>query len=234
VADAGSPIGRRIFLGLVGAGALGVLFGAKVQDVLAGLVPKNDPTGISALLPIGDHFRFYTITSGFPKRATQDYKLTVNGLVDKPFTLTYDELRAMAPTMLTKDFQCVTGWRVPNTHWTGVKLADLLDRAGVQAKGTALRFTSFDGAYTESLTMDQARRPDVMVAYDLEGKPLSSDHGGPARLYVAPMYGYKSCKWLSGIEVVDHVIPGYWEENGYDVDGWVGASNGRDDQPTSP
>ena len=234
MADAGSPIGRRIFLGLVGAGALGVLFGAKVQDVLAGLVPKNDPTGISALLPIGDHFRFYTITSGFPKRATQDYKLTVNGLVDKPFTLTYDELRAMAPTMLTKDFQCVTGWRVPNTHWTGVKLADLLDRAGVQAKGTALRFTSFDGAYTESLTMDQARRPDVMVAYDLEGKPLSSDHGGPARLYVAPMYGYKSCKWLSGIEVVDHVIPGYWEENGYDVDGWVGASNGRDDQPTSP
>ena len=234
MADAGSPIGRRIFLGLVGAGALGVLFGAKVQDVLADLVPKNDPTGISALLPIGDHFRFYTITSGFPKRATQDYKLTVNGLVDKPFTLTYDELRAMAPTMLTKDFQCVTGWRVPNTHWTGVKLADLLDRAGVQAKGTALRFTSFDGAYTDSLTMDQARRPDVMVAYDLEGKPLSSDHGGPARLYVAPMYGYKSCKWLSGIEVVDHVIPGYWEENGYDVDGWVGASNGRDDQPTSP
>ena len=53
------------------------------------------------------------------------------------------------------------------------------------------------------------------------------------RLYVAPMYGYKSCKWLDGIEVVDHVIPGYWENEGYDVDGWVGRSNGRDDQPTS-
>ena len=79
----------------------------------------------------------------------------------------------------------------------------------------------------------QARRDDVIVAYELEHKPISSDHGGPVRLYVAPMYGYKSCKWLSGIEVVDHVIPGYWENLGYDVDGWVGRSNGRDDQPTS-
>jgi DMSO/TMAO reductase YedYZ molybdopterin-dependent catalytic subunit len=87
--------------------------------------------------------------------------------------------------------------------------------------------------YTESLTLDQARRADVLVAYDLDGQPLSSDHGGPARLYVAPMYGYKSCKWLDSIQVVDSVVPGYWEQEGYDVDGWVGRSNGRDDQPTS-
>ncbi len=104
----------------------------------------------------------------------------------------------------------------------------------MQPNAKALRFTSFDGTYTESLTLDQARRADVIVAYDLDGKPLSSDHGGPVRMYVAPMYGYKSCKWLDGIEVVDHVIPGYWEaEGGYDVDGWVGRSNGRDDEPTS-
>ena len=77
-------------------------------------------------------------------------------------------------------------------HWTGVRLSDLLDRAGVQPEATALRFVSFDGAYTESLTLEQARRPDVMVAYKLEDTSLSSDHGGPVRLYVAPMYGYKS------------------------------------------
>jgi DMSO/TMAO reductase YedYZ molybdopterin-dependent catalytic subunit len=222
-----------VFLGLIGAGALGVVFGAKASDLLARLAPKHDPTGLTTLLPIGDHFRFYTVTSGFPQRATNDYRLSVNGLVDKPFTLTYDELRAIPPTMLTKDFQCVTGWRVPNVHWTGVKLADLLDRAGVQAKGKALRFISFDGVYTESLTLDQARRDDVIVAYDLDNKPLSSDHGGPVRLYVAPMYGYKSCKWLSGIEVVEGVVPGYWENEGYDIDGWVGRSNGRSDRPTS-
>ncbi len=226
--DRGSPIGRRVFLGLIGAGAAGVLFGARVQDFLAGHTPKA-----ASFLPIGDHFRFYTVTDGFPKRAPQVYRLTVKGLVQRPFTLTYDELRAMPPTMITKDFQCVTGWRVRNVRWTGVRLSHLLDKAGVQTAGKALRFTSFDGVYTESLTLDQARREDVIVAYDLEGKPLSSDHGGPARLYVAPMYGYKSCKWLDGIEVVDHVIPGYWENDGYDVDGWVGRSNGRDDQPTS-
>jgi DMSO/TMAO reductase YedYZ molybdopterin-dependent catalytic subunit len=232
VTEAGSPIGRRVFLGLVGAGALGVLFGARVSDFLANAT-KNDPTGLSAIIPIGDHFRFYTVTSGFPKRATKDYTLTVDGLVDEPFTLTYAELRAMPPTLLTKDFQCVTGWRVLDTKWTGVKLSQLLERAGVKANARALRFVSFDGVYTESLTLEQALRPDVIVAYDLDGNPLSSDHGGPARLYVAPMYGYKSCKWLARIEVVDRVIPGYWEDEGYDVDGWVGRSNGRDDKPTS-
>ena len=55
---------------------------------------------------------------------------------------------------------------------------------------------------------------------------VTHDHGGPVRLYVAPMYGYKSVKWLSGIEVTEDV-PGYWEHRGYDVDGFVGSSNGR-------
>jgi DMSO/TMAO reductase YedYZ molybdopterin-dependent catalytic subunit len=157
----------------------------------------------------------------------------VRGLVDTPLELNYDELRALPPTHLTKDFQCVTGWRVPEVKWSGVRLGDLLDRAGVKPEAQALRFTSFDGTYTESLTLAQARRPDVIVAYQLEGSDLSSEHGGPVRLYVAPMYGYKSIKWLDGIELTAKVKPGYWEDLGYDVDGWVGRSNGRDDDPTS-
>ena len=142
----------------------------------------------------------------------------------------------MPPTALTKDFQCVTGWRVHDVKWRGVRVADLLDRAGVQPRGKAVVFGSFDGAYTESLTLDQARRDDVIVAYQLDGKPISSLHGGPVRLYVAPMYGYKSLKWLERIEVVDALDdptdPGFWENNGYDTDAWVGMSNGRSDAPT--
>jgi DMSO/TMAO reductase YedYZ molybdopterin-dependent catalytic subunit len=99
----------------------------------------------------------------------------------------------------------------------------------VQDSARALRIHSFDGAYTESLTLTQARRPDVIVAYRLDGDDISDAHGGPARLYVAPMYGYKSLKWLDRIEVVDRVRPGYWEVRGYDVDAWVGRSNGRSD-----
>ncbi len=230
----GTPIGRRVFLGVLGVGAAGVLWGAKAQDWLenavAPLVAK-DGTGLSAFLPIG-RFRIYTVTGDLPDRSKAEYKLRVEGLVDQPYTLTYDELTALPPTRLTRDFQCVTGWRVHDVKWKGVLLSDLLDRAGVKPEGKAIRFKSFDGAYTESLTMSQARRKDVIVAYKLEGDDISAEHGGPARLYVAPMYGYKSIKWLDTIEVTAEVFPGYWQHYGYDVDAWVGRSNGRDDQAT--
>jgi DMSO/TMAO reductase YedYZ molybdopterin-dependent catalytic subunit len=224
VTEPGAPVGRRVFLGLVGLGALGVVFGKPVQDWLSDVTPRSD------LLPV-QGFRYYTVTGEFPERTPQEYRLMVHGLVEHPYTLTYGELRALPRVEMTKDFQCVTGWRVDDVHWTGVLLSTLLDRAGVKPEAQALRFTSFDGAYTESLTLEQARRSDVIVAYDLDRKPLSSNHGGPARLYVAPMYGYKSCKWLDGIEVVDKVIPGYWERRGYDVDAWIGGSNDRSDPP---
>jgi DMSO/TMAO reductase YedYZ molybdopterin-dependent catalytic subunit len=219
---------------LLGVGAAGVLLGARVQDWLErelGPLISKDGTGLASLLPIG-RFRIYTVTGGLPSRSRADYKLRVDGLVDQPFTLTYDELVAMPPTKLTRDFQCVTGWRVPDVEWKGVRVSALLDRAGVQSNATALKFHSFDGAYTESLTVAQARRDDVIVAYQFEGSELSDEHGGPARLYVAPMYGYKSCKWLDRIELTKHVEEGYWEVRGYDVDGWVGRSNGRDDDAT--
>jgi DMSO/TMAO reductase YedYZ molybdopterin-dependent catalytic subunit len=228
------PVGRRVFLGLVGLGAAGVLLGARVQDWLErelGPLIAKDGTGLASLLPIG-RFRIYTVTGSLPSRSRADYTLRVGGLVDRPFEVTYDELVAMPPTKLTRDFQCVTGWRVTDVEWKGVRLADLLDRAGVQSSAKALRLHSFDGAYTESLSLDQARRKDVIVAYQLEGSPLSDEHGGPVRLYVAPMYGYKSLKWLDRIELTTHVQEGYWEIRGYDVDAWVGRSNGRDDSAT--
>jgi len=230
----GAPIGRRVVLGLLAAGAIGVVAGSRIQnwleDVVAPVVSK-DGTGLSSLLPIG-RFRIYTVTGGLPSIDTSKYKLKVGGLVDTPTTYSYADLRAMEPTNLTRDFQCVTGWRVSDVKWRGVKLRDLLDTVGVAEGARAVRFYSFDGAYSESLTLEQARRNDVMVAYELEGKELSAAHGGPVRLYVAPMYGYKSIKWLGGIELVKNVVPGYWEQRGYDVDAWVGRSNGRDDDAT--
>jgi DMSO/TMAO reductase YedYZ molybdopterin-dependent catalytic subunit len=219
---------------VLGVGAAGILWGAKAQDWLeravAPIVAK-DGTGLSAFLPIG-RFRIYTVTGDLPSKSKAAWRLHVNGLVDQPYTLTYDELRAMPTTRLTKDFQCVTGWRVHDVKWVGVRLSDVLDRAGVKADAKAIRFKSFDGTYTESLTLSQARRKDVIVAYQMEGGDISAEHGGPVRLYVAPMYGYKSCKWLDTIELTDKVEPGYWEHYGYDVDGWVGRSNGRDDDAT--
>ena len=229
--EVGTPVGRRVFLGLLGIGTIGVFAGSGISNWLQ-RIAKDDKTGILGILPGGGGWRYYTVTDGYPNRATVDYTLRVSGLVDRPFTLSYDELRALPATKLDRDFQCVTGWRVLGVKWKGVRVADLLDRAGVTPDAKALRLTSFDGAYTESLTLEQARRDDVIVAYQLDGKQISSDHGGPVRLYVAPMYGYKSVKWLDGIDVVREVIPGYWERRGYDIDAWVGESNGRNDERT--
>ncbi|MBO0729493.1 MAG: molybdopterin-dependent oxidoreductase [Acidimicrobiaceae bacterium] len=232
--NGGKPIGRRVILGMLGLGGLGVLVGSKVQSGIdAALAPlqRIDPTGLSSLIP-GTGFQYYTVTDGYPSESDAAYRLTVDGLVDTPTVYTLADLQAMPATRLVRDFQCVTGWRVPKVHWEGVALSVLLDRAGVHPGGTDLRFWSFDGEYTESLTMDQARRPDVIVAYSMLGGPVSRAHGGPVRLYVAPMYGYKSCKWLKRIEVVNRVYPGYWEQEGYDINGWVGRSNGRNDPPT--
>jgi DMSO/TMAO reductase YedYZ molybdopterin-dependent catalytic subunit len=102
-----------------------------------------------------------------------------------------------------------------------VRLADLLRAAGPTSGATAVRFHSFDGTYTESMSLEQANRPDVLVALRMLGGPVSHDHGGPARIYAASLYGYKSTKWLSGIELTRKAVPGYWEHRGYGVDGTI-------------
>ena len=232
----GRPLGRRVLLGTLGLGALGVITAPALQKGMEGFlgaVSGKDPTGLTGLLPNGGGFRYYSVTASVPNKNAETYRLTVDGLVDKPTSYTLADLRALPQTRMVKDVQCVTGWRVPGTPFEGVRLSRLLDAAGVRAKAGAVRFTCFDGAYTESLTIEQARRSDILVALRMQDKPLSHDHGGPVRLYVAPMYFYKSAKWLSGITVTEHVKPGYWEDRGYDVDAWVGKSNGRDDAPTS-
>ena len=232
--DKGSPIGRRVVLGMLGLGAAGVVVGSRVQNVLNDAIAplqKADPTGLTGLLP-GDYFRIYTVTDGYPVQTPDQYRLVVDGLVKKPLELHLADLQQMPATSLVKDFQCVTGWRVTGVHWKGVLLSTLLAEAGVQATAAALTLGSFDGVYTESLTLSEALRDDVIVAYEMDGKPLSTEHGGPVRMYVAPMYGYKSIKWLSHIQVVDKVVPGYWETEGnYSVEAWVGRSNGRNDPP---
>ena len=232
--EQGTPVGRRIVLGMLGLGAAGVLVGRRVQTWLQSVttpIATHDPTGLSQLIPAAGGFRLYTITDDFPGTNVGAWRLKVTGMVDRPLSLSLDDLKGMRATSLVKDFQCVTGWRVPNVHWTGVLLSEVLAKAGVKPGATALAFHSFDGADTESLTLDQARRPDVIVAYEMLGAPVTKDHGGPVRLYVAPMYGYKSLKWLDRIEVAPAVVPGFWENGGYDVDGWIGKSNHRDDRP---
>jgi DMSO/TMAO reductase YedYZ molybdopterin-dependent catalytic subunit len=235
------PVGRRAVLGMLGLGAAGVLWGARIQTRMEEVlrpISVNDGTGLTGLLPATNRFRIYTVTGSLPERTDAEYRLAVAGSVERGATLDITDIRERLPqTALTRDFQCVTGWRVQDVPWVGVKLADLLDEVGIRPSATHVRFRSFDGVYTETLTLEQARRDDVLVAHQMQGGAVTREHGGPVRLYVAPMYGYKSLKWLERIEVVDALDeptdPGYWENLGYETDAWVGSSNGRtEDVPT--
>ena len=231
-AAASKPIGRRLFFGLLGAGTLGTIFGDQLQSLVGtALQPFTNSSGggLASLIPGANRFRIYTVTGGFPSVKKSRYSLAVGGLVQRQLHLSYQDLLALPRTELVRDFQCVTGWRVPDVHWAGVLLGDIIDRAGPTADAEAVEFTSYDGLYTESLTLAEAHRRDVLVAYEMLGAPITTEHGGPVRLYVAPMYGYKSAKWLKSIALVKKAVPGFWEQQGYDIEAWVGDSNGRHD-----
>lgn len=222
--DPGAPVGRRVVLGLVGLGVAGVVGGASFSRRLSDwLAPAelHDPTGLLATLPLGPVFRFYSVTGSVATEDEQTYRLTVGGLVASPATYRLDQLRALPRTSFTSDFHCVTGWVVPGVEWAGVRLSELLDRAQPRSTAKAVRFRSFDGVYTESLPLDEARGAHVIVALEMLGGPVSHNHGGPVRMYVDGQYGYKSTKWLSGIELTEDEVPGYWEHRGYDIDGTI-------------
>jgi DMSO/TMAO reductase YedYZ molybdopterin-dependent catalytic subunit len=128
----------------------------------------------------------------------------------------------MPSTSIVKDYHCVTGWVVPNCHWTGIKLSNFLTTVNPKANAKYVLLSSADGSYTESLSLDQTQLPDVLLGYMLNGKPLSQEQGYPIRLVIPDMYGFKYIKWVNRITLSDHVEPGYWEQRGYAVDAWLG------------
>jgi DMSO/TMAO reductase YedYZ molybdopterin-dependent catalytic subunit len=214
-------IGRAGFLGIVGAGALGLFF---ARDV-TGLIGRVVPNSVSSVVPTNGSWRIYTVAS-MPNVDPATYRLKVDGLVSTPQTFTLADLKAMPRAEQVSDFRCVTGWVVKDVHWGGVRLHEVLDRTGARDSAKALTFVSAEVPYNDSLTLEQALLPDVMLAYEMDGKPLSRPHGAPVRLVMPQMYGYKSVKWVNHIDVRATADYGYWEQNGYDKDAWIGRSNG--------
>ena len=162
-----------------------------------------------------------------------EYRLTVEGLPDGPATLTFADLAALPQTTITRDVQCVTGWRVPGRHLVrGAAARTCSTTRGRATTGGAVLFGSFDGAYTESLTLEQALRPDVLIATSMDWRSRS-----PTTTAARCGCTWRRCTSTSrssgwtGSRLSDQVVPGYWEERGYDVDAWVGQSNGRSDAP---
>jgi DMSO/TMAO reductase YedYZ molybdopterin-dependent catalytic subunit len=173
-------------------------------------------------LPPGQYAteRFPVLTVGdVPQyRSLDDWSLEITGLVESPLSLGFDELCAMTPVTMTADIHCVTKWSKFDTTWTGVRLSDLLDLAGVRPDATHV-IQHAEYGYSTNLALEQVRQPDVLVAYAYEGQPLDPEHGAPVRTVVPHRYFWKSAKWLRALEVTDEDRPGFWEENGYHNDG---------------
>lgn len=186
--------------------------------------PLPEPSPLSSP-PVGGgargRFRIYNVARAPFRYDAQSWRLTVNGLVNKPLALTWPEVAALPRDVWVRDFHCVSGWSVYNVTWEGIPLSTVLATAGVRPEATHVKFYSYDGVYTDALTLDQAYLDDVILAVLKDGKPLTHDEGGPVRLVVGRMFGYKSVKWLSGVELIDEPHRGYWQRLGYSEDAWV-------------
>jgi DMSO/TMAO reductase YedYZ molybdopterin-dependent catalytic subunit len=151
-----------------------------------------------------------------------DWSLTVSGLVDTQRSLDWKALMAMPAVEQTCDIHCVTTWSKLDTRWKGVRVSELLK--GVQIGPTARHVVVHAAAgWTTNLPIGELLRDDVLVAYEYDGRRLSADHGGPARLLVPRLYLWKSAKWLTGIEFTAEERLGFWEVRGYHAlgDPWL-------------
>jgi DMSO/TMAO reductase YedYZ molybdopterin-dependent catalytic subunit len=218
------PYGRLAFLGLVAGGISSLKWASSVSGFLSPVTSTISQL-LGNLLPVGG-WRIYTISGTMPIFYEDSYRLEVGGLVRNPRSFSYQELLALPRAHQVSTFHCVTGWIVRNVHWSGVRFDHLLELVEPLPSATALRFDSLEVPYNDSLTLPQVHLPEVMLALEMDGQPLTRPHGSPARVVIPEMYGYKGVKWVSRIELVAHQPTGYWEGLGYDQDAWVGHSNG--------
>ncbi|HEY8093056.1 MAG TPA: sulfite oxidase-like oxidoreductase [Acidimicrobiales bacterium] len=170
-----------------------------------------------ARLPPGQYLteRFPVLHVGdVPTFGPGEWTLTISGLVERPFTIDLDELRALPSVTVTTDIHCVTKWSKFDTRWTGVRVRDLFERAGVDPSATHVLGHGEYG-YSANLPLTDATTDHSLVVYSYEGEDLEPVHGGPVRLFIPHLYFWKSTKWLRGLELLAGDTPGFWERNGY-------------------
>jgi DMSO/TMAO reductase YedYZ molybdopterin-dependent catalytic subunit len=200
------------------------------------LAPEFEPSDISAHFKSNGTFNPDTpeynqaLAEGFA-----NWRLRIDGLVARPMSLSLAELRRLpARTQITRH-DCVEGWSAI-AQWTGTPLGLLLKAAGMSPRAKYAVFYCADnlgaeplkggmelpGRYYESLGLDDLFHPQTLIAYAMNGRPLTVPYGAPLRLRVERMLGYKHAKYLQRIQLVDSLAPieggkgGYWEDRGYE------------------
>jgi len=172
-------------------------------------------------LPPGQYLtdRFPVLHVGdVPTYRPGEWDLAISGLVERPFTIGFAELEALPSVTVTTDIHCVTKWSKFDTSWTGVRVRDLFERAGVRPEATHVIGHAEHG-YTANVPLVDVVRDDSLVVYAYEGEPIEPIHGGPVRLLLPRLYFWKSPKWLRRLELRAGDAPGFWERNGYHMYG---------------
>jgi DMSO/TMAO reductase YedYZ molybdopterin-dependent catalytic subunit len=162
------------------------------------------------------------------ERILQDWRLTVDGLVETPRVFRFDELVDLSRLNQTMDFHCVEGWSILDVPWNGLHLSTLWDLVHPKAGATHVTFHTIGGTYNESLPLPIATEPHTLLAYGIGGSTIPLKHGFPVRLVVPRLLAYKSPKYVQRIELTDRPVQGFWVQRGYSYDGPVPESRLRE------
>jgi DMSO/TMAO reductase YedYZ molybdopterin-dependent catalytic subunit len=170
----------------------------------ARLPPGQHEVRTFPVLDLGIHPRFDPAT----------WRLEVSGAVEQPFALTWAEFRVLPRVTQVADFHCVTTWSQYDLRWGGVAFRTILERARPTAQAAFLLQECADG-YSTNLPLAELMGAEILLADELDGKPLPVEHGGPMRLLVPHLYGWKSAKFLTALRFQQRDTPGFWEVRGY-------------------
>lgn len=147
-------------------------------------------------------------------RNLDDWTFRIHGLVEREVELRWEDVLALPAVEIATDLHCVTKWSKFDTVWRGVRLADLFDLAGVLPSASHV-VQHAEYGYTANLPLEDMVGDRALLAYAFDGQALAPEHGYPARTLVPHLYLWKSVKWVRGLELLDHDVPGFWERNGY-------------------
>lgn len=162
------------------------------------------------------------------------WSLTIDGRVERPIRLSYDELLSLPSVTQFATLVCISnpigGNLIGNAEWTGVPLRYLLDKAGVKQNAKELVFHCADG-YSTSIPIDRATGKGVILAYKMNGETLPKSHGFPLRAIIPGIYGMKNPKWIRRLEIVDYDYRGYWETRGWSNEATINTLSRIDGPP---
>lgn len=151
---------------------------------------------------------------GVPRIGLANWHLWTKGLVERELNMTFEELQKLPQVKLTGDFHCVTAWSIKDVVWEGVAFRELAKLTGVKPEAKWVMFHCEDG-YAAPVPLEDAMVEDSLIAFKMNGKPISVEQGFPARPFIPHLYGWKSAKWLKGIEFMPEYRDGYWEAYSY-------------------